>query len=174
MTQAETQRILAIITEMYPMFRNNRNPTSTAQIWSMLFKNAPYDKVENALMEFIATDTRGYPPNPGILRQLIMSIAAKDELSGPEAWNILYKAICRSSYYSNEEFKKLPPVIRDIIGHPSELRRLASSDTGYVTGIFCSRFLEAYNSRMEKDRKDALLSPGGCWGLPESMPEDND
>ena len=174
MTKRETEKILTLVVGMYPAFKKDRDAEVTVMLWSDAFKDAPYSKVESALREYYATDEKGFAPVPGALRHRMMGIAAENELSGPEAWSILYRAIGNGSYHSREEFEKLPPVIRDIVGNPNELHHWAQSEERYVKGSVCSWFLRAYNSSMEKDRKDALIPPGACFALPESAAAEDD
>ena len=71
-----------MITEIYPSFRKDRDPVLTSRLWHELFKNVPYASVRLALMDFFATDTKGFAPTPGALFSLIRSrIETEEELS---------------------------------------------------------------------------------------------
>ena len=67
MTQQETNKILALMVEVYPNFNNGRNPEVTSKLWATLFMDEPYEWVEKAFMAFVATDVKGFPPSPGAL-----------------------------------------------------------------------------------------------------------
>ena len=116
MTKQETSQILMIIAEVYPLFRKDRDPEFTANIWHVLFQDVSYDQAKQALTDFIATDTKGFPPTPGALRELIFSRKEPNELSEMEAWNLTLRAIRRGNYYAKQEFDKLPPAVRRVIG----------------------------------------------------------
>jgi hypothetical protein len=171
--EIETGKILSVITEIYPSFKKDRDIGATAAVWQQLFAQVPYDTVSRALMNYSATDTKGFPPVPGAINEQIGRMMEAEGLSESEAWCLVYKAVCRGIYNSREEFEKLPPVIRDIVGNPNELHHWAQSEERYVKDSVCSWFLRAYNSSMEKDRKDALIPPGACFALPESAAEED-
>ena len=160
LTKEETTKILAVMAEMYPSFRKDRNPEFMAQIWHSVFSSVPYEQIKNALLRFYATDAKGYPPTPGMLREILLEAEEGEPLSGMEAWSMVHKDICRSAYYSGAEFRKLPPVIREVVGSPENLHIWASMDDWQVQSSICPWFLRAYGSRREKDRSHMLL-PGG-------------
>ena len=97
MTKAETNNILAMIAEMYPAFLKDRNPNMTSQIWHKVTENLPYEAMKTALMEFFATDTKGFAPSPGMLREIILSHMAQEEMTEMEAWNLVSRAIRKST-----------------------------------------------------------------------------
>ncbi len=167
MTQDETNRILSTILEAYPSFGKDRDPAFTSRLWHTLFEFTPYREVEKALMQFISTDTRGFPPPPGALREIILERMKEAELSETEAWNLVRKAIGRSMYYSGEEFGKLPPALQRIIGSPDNLHSWAALDERAVESSLMPWFLRAYAGRMEKERRAKLLPPSGGYMLPE-------
>ena len=157
MTEQETGRILSTICEMYPSFRKERNPAATARIWSVLFRNVPYKMVEKALMHFIATDTKGFPPVPGALNEIIRSRMLPDEMPDIEAWRLTLRAISRSTYYSGEEYKKLPPAVREVVGSPENLHIWAAMDERQVQNSVAPWFMRAYNRRMEREHGSGIL-----------------
>ena len=59
MNAQETGKILSVISEMYPSFRKDRNIQTTQDVWLTIFQHTPYEAVEQALMAYIATDTKG-------------------------------------------------------------------------------------------------------------------
>ena len=122
MNRQETNRILAMITSIYPAFPKDRDPQILTDVWQRVFERTPYTAVERALYAFIASDTRGFPPTPGGINHLIVKARQAGEPTDVEAWGLVCKALTRSLYNSSEEFEKLPPMIRKIIGHPRQLR----------------------------------------------------
>ena len=162
MTKEETNRILTIIYETYPLFRKDRDPQFTSEIWHAVFRNAPYELVSQALMEFIATDTKGFHPVPGALRAIILRRMQQEELPDAEAWRLTRKAISASLYYSREEFDRLPQAVRDIVRNPATLREWAAMDDWQIRNSIEPWFFRAYNSSMDRERNERLL-PGGDW-----------
>lgn len=167
MTQNETNKILSIIAEVYPAFRRDRNPKFISQLWHTIFSSIPYQQVEQALAEFYATDTKGYPPVPGALRELIVSRMQQEQLSDTEAWQLTLRAIRRGIYNSREEFDKLPPVVRQVVRNPEAIHSWAFLDDWQVQHSVAPWFFRAYNSAVEKYCSSALLPQGGFSLLPE-------
>ena len=157
MTQAETIKILAMIAEMYPAFLKDRNPNMTSQLWHRAMENLPYEAVQTALMEFFATDTKGFAPSPGMLREIILSHMAKEEMTEMDAWKLVSKAIRQSTYYSRQEFEKLPPVLQRIIRSPQALHDWAAMDETTVQSSVFPWFRRAYASRLETERRENFL-----------------
>ncbi len=168
MTEQETNRILGMIVEMYPAFRRDRDAGLTSRLWHSLFQEVPYEQMQQALMEFIATDTKGFPPAPGMLRAILLSHMDSEELPEMEAWRLTLRAISRGTYYSRQEFNKLPPVIRRVVGSPENLHDWAGMDERQVSGNIQPWFLRAYQQRLEKERSGRLLPAGSVFRLPEA------
>ena len=167
MTQDETNRILTMITEVYPSFRKDRNPLLTSQLWHRIFLNIPYDQVSGALMEYIVTDTKGFPPAPGALIAQIRSRLEAKELTAAEAWEITRKAISRGIYYSREEFDKLPRSVQAVVRSPENLHSWASMEEWQVQNSIAPWFFRSYSSRLEKDLREKLVCAEGFYKLPE-------
>ena len=160
MTNEETNKILSVILEAYPSFRKDRNPIKTSQLWQRFFENVTYEQAAQALKIYIATDTKGFPPTQGALLEIISAQMQQDEMTEMEAWNLTCNAISRSTYYSCEEFNKLPPVIQKVVGSPDNLHNWATLDEWSVQNNVAPWFRRAYNSQMEKERRKKLLPQG--------------
>ena len=157
MTLNETNRILAIIAEAYPSFLKDRNPKITSELWHELFEKIPYEKVQASLMEFILKDTKGFAPAPGMLRAILLSHMAENDMSEMEAWSLLVKAVSRSAYYSREEYEKLPPVLQDIIRSPQVLHEWAFLNESYLQSTVFPWFCRSFSRRIESEREESLM-----------------
>ena len=153
MNRQETGRILAMITAVYPSFLKDRDPEILAEVWQRIFENTPYRLAEQALYAFMASETRGFPPTPGAINSLIVRARQAAEPTDVEAWGLVYRAICRSTYYSVEEFNKLPPLIRKIVGSPGQLREWSQLSPAEVCTGIASAFMRAYRARLELERE---------------------
>ena len=158
MDMNETKRILADITAMYPSFIKDRDPAVLSRVWQRLFANTPYALVNQALYAFLNTDVKGFPPTPGALNDIIRKAR---QLNGPtedDAWLKVYKAISRGLYNSREEFDKLPPDIRQIVGSPRMLYEWAQMDRSEVNSVIAACFKRSWRARHEL-QQDFLLIP---------------
>ena len=149
----ETGKILAVISEIYPSFRKDRNIEATAKIWQQVFAQTPYEQVSQALTSYIATDTKGFPPVPGALNERIFQARELNGMNENEAWSLVYKALHRGFYNSREEFDKLPEEIRKIVGHPRQLQEWATLDTHEVSTVIASGFKRSWRARKELERQ---------------------
>ena len=158
MTVQETNKILALMVEAYPKFNEGRNPVMTSKLWSTIFQDDPYEWVEKAFMAFVATDTKGFPPSPGALKEKIQQLTATEEPTEIEAWGMVLKAISNGLYGAKEEFAKLPREIQEIIGSPDQIREWAGCYEDEVNTVIASNFQRSYRARAES-RKLAMRLP---------------
>ena len=152
MTAQETGKILSIISEMYPSFRKDRNIKATGAVWQKIFEHTPYAAVEQALMAYIATDTKGFPPVPGAINERIMQARELEGLTENDAWILVLKAVSRGIYNSGEEFAKLPEEVQRIVGHPAQLHEWALLDAGEVNTVIASAFRRSWRARKELEK----------------------
>ena len=74
MNQGETATILAILQTAYPNFYRNaskEDAKAARKLWAKLFASEPYELVERAIHAYIASDTKGFPPSIGALKETI-------------------------------------------------------------------------------------------------------
>ena len=157
MNRQETGRILAIITAMYPAFLKERDPKILADVWQRVFERTPYAAVEQGLYAFIASDSRGFPPTPGAINNLIVKERQAGEPTDVEAWGLVYQALTRSAYNSEEEFAKLPPAIRKIIGSARQLYEWSQLSCGEVSSGIAPAFMRTYRARQELERETVFF-----------------
>lgn len=152
MNENETGRILSIISEVYPAFRKDRNIAATAKVWQRIFEHTSYEAVEQALMAYIASDTKGFPPVPGAINERIMQERELSGLSENDAWILVLRAVRRGIYNSGEEFARLPEDVQRIVGHPGQLHEWAMMDQSDVNTVVASSFKRAWRARKELEK----------------------
>lgn len=167
MTVQETNKILAMILEVYPMFGKDRNPEVTSKLWSRLFEDEPYEWVEKALLAFISTDTKGFPPAPGNIKDTIRQLTETDELTAMEAWNLVVKATSNGFYGAKEEFSKLPEEVQEIVGSPQMLREWSMMDSDEFNTVIGSNFQRSYRAKAESRKMYGLLPASLRISLPK-------
>lgn len=157
MTKQETNKILALVLEAYPKFMDGRNPEITSTLWASLFEDEPYDWVQKGLMAFIASDTKGFAPTPGAIKEKIAMLLGNESMTEMEAWNLVLKAISNGFYGADVEFRKLPREVQEIVGSPSQLREWSQCDVSEVNTVIASNFQRSYRARAESRRMNGLL-----------------
>ena len=173
MTQVETRKILAIVCEAYPAFIKDRSIESTVTIWQKVFADDPYENVENGLMAFIATDTKGFAPMPGAIKEQMANLMEQgtESLSEIEAWNLVAKAASRSAYNAKEEFAKLPRDIQRLVGNPETLKEWSQMEPEEFFTVHASNFQRSYKARKQIDREFIKIPSGMRIAAPAEEPE---
>lgn len=162
MDREETKEILKTITGIYPGFyrdADRNGKTAAVDLWASIFAEEPFELVAAALKAFIVSDTKGFAPVPGQIKEKIRLIMHPGEMTEQEAWQLVYKAIQNSGYAENAqaEHRKLPDVIRGIIS-PAQLREWALADAGSIQTVTASNFMRSYRQR-KKEVSDYMALP---------------
>ena len=144
MTSAEMVKILTMIAAYYPHFNDGRNAEVTAKAWYLLFENDSFQSVQRALISYVATDTNGFPPMPGALKDLMKPKVT--EIGSFEAWRDVKRALSNSLYGAEEEYAKLSPICKRLIGSPSVLREWAQMDISELDTVVSSNFQRNYRA----------------------------
>lgn len=161
MTRDETIKILMVIQAAYPNYKP-QDKTVAVNVWTEMLSDIPYEKVSTAVKAYIQTDTSGFAPSVGDVREKVRNIfAKKDELNETAAWSLVWKAICNSGYHSEEEFAKLPPIIQRTVHSPSQLREWALLEDidGNTISVLQSNFQRTFRAEQQRERERHKLSP---------------
>ena len=160
MTREETIKVLAVLKAAYPAFYRGMKAdelNGIVNLWASQFEGDDYKTVGAAVQAHIATDTKGYPPHIGAIKEAIRKITQPDEMSEMEAWGYVASALRNSGYNSVAEFDKLPPVVQRIVGSPSQLREWAMMDSDTVQSVVQSNFMRSYRVRAQSEREYLAL-----------------
>lgn len=151
MTRQDVVKILMIITSAFPNFKSD-NMSNTADVWTTLLDGYEYKDIQAALVTYISSNNSGFAPSVSQLIAGARKITREepDYQNEEEAWSLVYKAICKSTYYSVEEFNKLPAICQKAIGSPDNLRELATSDLDAIQSVEKSNFMRVYRAELAK------------------------
>lgn len=157
MTRDEVKKIIAAMMAAYPNY-HPQDLTHTVDIWAAMLIDFEYAAVSDALKRYIISDKSGFAPAIG---QLTGILAEKEQrFAEPSAaWAIVYKAICRSGYNSEEEFEKLPPEIQEAVGCAANLKEMSQMDINTVNSVEQSHFIRSYRTIVERRKADSALPP---------------
>lgn len=160
MDKQQAYQVLSLLQANYPdAFRGMSKEAAQVKInlWADMFADEPFEVVISAAKAFIATDTKGFMPAIGQIKDRIAMMKSGDEMTALEAWNIVSAALRNSAYGSEEEFAKLPPEIQRAVGSPSQLREWAMMDAETVQSVIGSNFQRSFKIRQDRDRDFAKL-----------------
>ena len=142
--------VMAVIKEFYPAFHKDKTPEQiqvSVSLWHEMFKDDDGNQVLAAVKAFVATDTKGFPPSVGQIKQRLVQLNAPDMPDEAEAWTQVYKAIQNSGYHSKEEFDKLHPVVQRVVGRPEVLKAWGMLSVEETQTVIASNFQRAYRGR---------------------------
>lgn len=160
MTREETIKILTVLKVAYPQFYAKQTKADLQQVvsvWEMMFAGDDYQVVNAAVMAVINTDTNGFPPNIGTIKEQIRRFQTPETDTAMEAWNQVRKAI--SYYNSKQNFDALPELAKKIVGSANQLRDWAVMDSEDVNTVVQSNFLKAYRAKEKSFLEQKALPP---------------
>lgn len=161
MTREDTIKILSVLRGAYPAFYRDitkQEAESTIALWESMFDEEPYELVGAAVKAFISGDAKGFPPAIGQIKERIRQITQPEDMTEQEAWSLVSKALRNSTYGSEEEFEKLPPVLQAVVHDPGQLRQWAMSPAEDVETVIASNFMRSFKAK-QKVSKEYMALP---------------
>lgn len=142
--------------------RDNVLPTEKAmQLWYSELKDIPYQLAHTALRKYVSTNK--FAPTIADIREQVAELndQNEEELNETAAWYLVLKAIRRSTYYSEEEFAKLPATVKRAVASPKQLREWATLEDvdGKTLTVIQSNFQRTFRVEQQRERERSKLSP---------------
>ena len=162
MTIEQTGIIMDILTTAYPRFYSGPDAPDmmkTLTLWAEMFARDDVALVAAAVKAFVESDSRGFPPHVGAIKEKLRLITGGGEMTEAEAWGIVAKALRNSTYGAREEFERLPATIKRLVGSPQQLREWASMDSETVHSVVASNFQRSYKAIAQREKEIAKLPP---------------
>ena len=161
MNKIESAKIVAVIEKAYQRFYigyTQEDKLQLIDIWQSIFSLDEYSVVTNALRAFLSSDTKGFPPVSGQIKELIAKISYDTTImSDMEVWAVVRKAIRHSNYHAREEFDLLPELIQSVVVTPENLIEWAKLDSKEVSTIIQSNFIKSYRMTVERQKELARM-----------------
>lgn len=149
MTREQVGKLLMTIQAYYPNY-NPPDKEITLNAWYIMLAEYPEELVLQALRACIATNTSGFAPDVGQIMSKIQTISRPQELDGMAAWGLVSKALRNGTYGAVEEFNKLPPLVKQAVGMPDNLKNWATSDYQTIETVIQSNFLRTYETVIKR------------------------
>lgn len=149
MTRDETVKIIRIMCDCYPNYKPS-NLSETVDVWNMMLEEYSYSQISTALKTYVHSDTSGFAPSIGQIMSKIQTISQPQELDGMAAWGLVSKALRNGTYGAVEEFNKLPPLVKQAVGMPGNLKNWATSDYQTIETVVQSNFLRTYETVVKR------------------------
>lgn len=149
MTREQVGKLLMTIQAYYPNY-NPPDKEITLNAWHIMLAEYPEELVLQALRACITTNTSGFAPDVGQIMSKIQTISQPQELGGMAAWGLVSKALRNGTYGAVEEFNKLPPLVKQAVGMPDNLKNWATSDYQTIETVIQSNFLRTYETVVKR------------------------
>lgn len=130
-------------------------------VWYSMLKDLDYAIASRAVQMHLQTEE--LPPTVAGIRKQSVKLKADeaDDLNETAAWSLVLKAIRRSTYYSEEEFAKLPATVQRAVASPKQLREWATLEDvdGKTLTVIQSNFQRTFRAEQQRERERNKLSP---------------
>lgn len=162
MNARETTAILAVIRRAYPSFmadcKTAEDTKPVVNLWAEAFADDRPDVVGAAVKAFIVSDEKGFAPSIGQIKGMMRKLReSPDKMTPEQAWSLISKATRNGLYGAKEEFAKLPPLCKRIVGSPAQLHQWAMLDVDTLESVVASNFQRSYATAEEREEFVAAL-----------------
>lgn len=160
MTKQDTYQLMAVLHALYPdSFRGMSDTAAQLRVslWQEAFADDPGAVVIAAAKAFASTDTKGFMPTPGQIKEQILAIQKTEEMTEQEAWDLVLKALKNSNYCAAEEFKKLPEPVQKAVGSHNMLKQWAGYDVNKELAFVAADFKKSFRAIAAKEHDQKKL-----------------
>ena len=160
MSRQELLQIFALLEANYePQFakKTDLNKRAMVNLWEEHFIDKDYNLVKAAVNAYISTDTTGYVPNVGQINEQIRKLTNPDQMTEQEAVALIIKAARNGTYGAEEEFEKLPPVLKRLAGSPEQIRLWARMDEDELNTVVASNLMRSYKVLAKNEEAQQTL-----------------
>ncbi len=160
MTKNEVLQILSILKVAYPNSYKDMTTTDAnalVMLWERQFVDYKYSTVQSAIDAIISTDTSGFAPSVGKVKEMINKLTTPDLMTEQEAWGYVFRALRNSGYHAKEEFEKLPVIVQRIVGNHNQLREWAMMPSDQINSVVASNFMRSFKVRAKHEQEFMAL-----------------
>ena len=161
MTREEAIKILSILKISYPNFYKNMTKSdaeNTITLYQEMFGDCNINLVVIAVKEVI--NSYEYPPTIATIKNKMYELTnAKKDVSDSDLWNCLLKAIRNGYYGANEEFEKLPEIIKEFVKSPTQLKELSEMDSSIINSVIKGQFFKQIENLKERAKFNQMMLP---------------
>lgn len=93
MNSNEAKQILAVLTVAYPTLADDK-ATPRVKLWSTMFADEPYNLVLTAVQQYLATDTKGFAPTIGKIKEICNDLVNQSG-DWSDGWGQVKRAIAK-------------------------------------------------------------------------------
>ena len=157
MNKNDVLKMLNILQVTYPNFYkgfSKQELQEAVNLYQEMFKDDDSKLVFVALKEVI--NTSEYPPTIATIKNKMYNMTHTND-NNTELWNKLKNAIGRSNYYAQEEYDKLPNILKDYVRSPNRLQEMASMDSDVINSVEKGIFMKQIENIKQNYRVDEII-----------------
>ncbi len=150
MTREEVKKLIMIIQATYPNW-NIKNKQETLDAWAFFLADYEYNSIMMALKVYISSADSGFAPS---VSQLISMSRKPNELTQTDEgtiWREIRPCIRRGIYHAEEDFEKLSPMAKKVVGQPSQLREWAMLESEVIDSVIQSNMKNRIKDIQKRD-----------------------
>ena len=150
MTREEVKKLIMIIQATYPNW-NIKNKQETLDAWAFFLTDYEYNSIMMALKVYISSADSGFAPS---VSQLISMARKPKELTQADEgaiWREIRPCIRRGIYHAEEDFEKLSPMAKKVVGQPSQLREWAMLESEVIDSVIQSNMKSRIKDIQRRD-----------------------
>lgn len=160
MTKNEVLQVLSILKVAYPNSYKDMTKTDAnalVMLWERQFADYEYPTVQSAIDAIISTDTSGFAPSVGKVKEMINKLTTPELMTEQEAWGYVFKALKNGYSNSKKEFDNLPTIVQRIVGSHRQLAEWALMNNDQVNTVVASNFMRSYRARAKHEQEFMAL-----------------
>lgn len=161
MKESEITKIILILKASYPYaFKDmgEQEVESMVGLYREMFKNCEYKEVSQAVKDII--NTSEYMPTIATIKNKIYELNHPKEESNSELWEKLLNAIRNGSYHAEEEFDKLPALVKEYVRNPRQLQEYAIMDSDVIHSVVKGQFLKQIETIKQNFKEYEITGKG--------------
>lgn len=166
MNKQQVVELVTLLQTEYPQSFTRldaRQMAAKINLWQDEFKDDNSEEVYTAVRTLMRSG-RQWAPTFGEIREKMRSMNAPEELSETAVLDIISRAAANGTYHADEEFKKLPPELQEIVHSPTQLREWAMMDADSFKTVIGSFVMKSYTAGIRRAKERAAL-PESVRGL---------
>lgn len=155
-TTNDIRKLISVTAAYYPNFYRGMTDSqlmTQVRAWELVLKPYEYKDLEQALVRYVSSDTKGFAPTPG---QIISFIHRDMSENGEEAWAMVRKAVNSDRYSMAETFGKLPDMIQKAVGDYNSLIAWGNVPTEEFETVIHSQFIKCYEAVKKRHMVDIM------------------
>ena len=160
MTEQELGKVMKLLEKYYKNFYAGMNKEEVFAAWYPLFKDDDAKAVERAVVEVVCT--LRFPPTVADIKTQMAEDRLEDQMTPLEAFQKISEAVDNADgrMMAGVAFNELPPILRKIVGNPSQLIswRHVSEETFHT--VIMSAIRSSYEILAKREVKYYALPEG--------------